>query len=213
MASKNLRTRPKTDAELLETMNKSLHGKHYPNKVARKLLKECWKRECNLEELPEEVRTFCEKEEDLGDGDDSSSRFQFRAKSFSTTDGYGGKGDDIVKNNKLIPARGYKPFGGEWVIEWGDEALIEAGNTKYFDKEDQRRIEEITDWIAHHPYSKDDNKYGQHPLFMFEDSKKEVTVWSADINKDDRLIYLIYKRFNKILIINCKGHKVIDEEY
>ena len=55
--------------------------------------------------------------------------------------------------------------------------------------------------------------YGQHPLWEFYDLKDECVVWSAEIDDENRMNYLIFKQINYILIINLIGHNVVDIEY
>lgn len=55
--------------------------------------------------------------------------------------------------------------------------------------------------------------FEQHPLWEFYDADNECVVWSAKINKEDRLTYLIFKFQNIILVTNLIGHNVINLPY
>lgn len=55
--------------------------------------------------------------------------------------------------------------------------------------------------------------FGQHPLWEFYDIKNECVVWSAEIDSENRVNYLVFKGINYILVTNLLGHNIIDIEY
>lgn len=127
-------------------------------------------------------------------------------------DGFCGK-KGLIKKIGLKRASNYNNLG-PWEVIWGEVAGEDYYNTdEYFTSQDIKRIDEIINWIKKHPWEENSNKYSQHPLFEFVDQTHETVVWSAEINKRDRLVYLVSKVANQILVINCRGHNVIDIGY
>jgi Txe/YoeB family toxin of Txe-Axe toxin-antitoxin module len=78
------------------------------------------------------------------------------------------------------------------------------------DKQNRAKIREIIEELETKPYQ---GSYGQHPLWDYRDKTNECVVWSAEIDNENRINYLIFKYQNYILITNIGGHKVIDSEY
>lgn len=128
-------------------------------------------------------------------------------------DGFGGLKSRIKRLSVSSPIRrnlsGYKTFG-PWDIIWGDNAREDLSDKSYYSNQDLNRIKEIINWIKDHPYG---SKYGQHPLWEFYDKDGEFVVWSADITKEDRLVYCVSKVYNQIIIINCREHFVGEIKY
>lgn len=139
---------------------------------------------------------------------------EFRQKEFvGLQDGFGGKKGLIKRVGIRRNQSSYKNFG-PWTVTWGGNALDDYSNEDdYFTPQDLNKIAEIEKWISKHPYEENSNKYGQHPLWEFIDTSHEAVIWSAKINDKDRLNYLIFKNTNQIIIINCRGHNVIDMSY
>ena len=78
------------------------------------------------------------------------------------------------------------------------------------DTKDQNKVDLILKELEIKPYQ---GSYGQHPLWDFIDRAHECVIWSAEINDEDRLNYLIFTRQNYILVTNLIGHEVINIEY
>lgn len=138
---------------------------------------------------------------------------RFRQKEFGNLqDGYLGKLGEIKKIGLRRDA--HYNYKGPWNIVWGEVASDDYSNVDdYFTPEDIKRINKIEEWIKKHPFGKDNNEYNQHPLWEFVDQTHETEIWSANINEKDRLIYLISKVKNHILIINCREHFVTNIPY
>ena len=122
-------------------------------------------------------------------------------------DGFGGKKGDIVRTCFLKKSDSYKNFG-PWEVDLSENARGEY--REFEDIRDLDRIDKILEEIETHPFQ---GSVGQHPLWEFYDKVNECVVWSAIINKEDRLNYLIFKQQNYILVTNLVGHFVIDREY
>lgn len=120
-------------------------------------------------------------------------------------DGFGGKKGDI-KRSKFRRSPSYKKFG-PWKVELSENATEEF---QEFSLEDRQKIQKIVEEIATKPFQ---GNYGQHPLWEFYDTENECVVWSAEIDSENRVNYLIFKSINYILVTNLIGHNIIDIEY
>lgn len=121
-------------------------------------------------------------------------------------DGFGGKKGRIKRNPRIRRTDSYKNFG-PWIVKLSDNAEDEFME---LDKRDKERVKRILKELETKPFQ---GSCGQHPLWEFEDIDNECVVWSAIINEEDRLNYLIYKQQNYIEVINLIGHVVIDSKY
>jgi Txe/YoeB family toxin of Txe-Axe toxin-antitoxin module len=121
-------------------------------------------------------------------------------------DGFEGKKGDI-KRSKFRRSPSYKKFG-PWEVRFSDNAEDEYKED--LDEKQQRIVDKIMKELETKPFQ---GNYGQHPLWEFYDSMNECVVWSAEIDDENRLNYLIFKSINCILVINLVGHKVVDIEY
>lgn len=122
-------------------------------------------------------------------------------------DGFGGKKGDIVRTSFLRKSDSYKN-NGPWVVDMSENAKDEY--REFEDNKDVDKIDKILKEIETRPFQ---GTVGQHPLWEFYDKKNECVIWSAVINREDRLNYLIFKQQNYILVTNLIGHFVIDREY
>lgn len=113
---------------------------------------------------------------------------------------------------KYYPRRspnGYKSFG-PWSVTLLDEAKLDI-DPSYFSKKDEQTIENIIDYISNNPYNLDE--YNIHPLWDWDDKNGMFSVWSADINKKDRLVYFVFKDINSIVVTNVREHYILDRQY
>ena len=121
------------------------------------------------------------------------------------SDGFGGKKFDI-KRSKFRRSPSYKKFG-PWTVRLSENAYDEYQD---LDDESQEKIDIMISELETKPFQ---GSYGQHPLWEFYDTTNECVVWSAEIDSENRMNYLIFKQTNDILISNLVGHNVINIEY
>lgn len=82
----------------------------------------------------------------------------------------------------------YKPFG-PWKVDTVPAAKLEYSN---FEPATKNKIDRIKEHISKSP-TMIGGPYRQHPLWDYYDKlKNEFVIWSADITKEDRLVYLIF---------------------
>lgn len=124
--------------------------------------------------------------------------------------------DDIIEKG---PKPSPNPFT-EYNVIWTENANDNYSQClldNYYSPQDINRIDKIIALIKKNPYASGPNSlkycYGIHPLWRFEDKKNRFTIWAADITKKDRLVYLVFKSQNSIIVINCKGHSIGDLGY
>lgn len=125
-------------------------------------------------------------------------------------DGFGGIKGRIFKTKFQKPLKGHTEHQGPWKVELAENAEEELLDIDYFSEKDLDKIEKILKEIETKPYQ---GSFEQHPLWEFYDRFNEFVVWSAKINEEDRLNYVIFKQQNYILVINLMGHHVIDMSY
>lgn len=122
---------------------------------------------------------------------------------------------DIIENGPKPPANPFSEYNIVWLDEAEDIYLRNPGN--YYSPQEIKRIDKIINLIKQNPYASGPGSlkycYGIHPLWRFQDKKNRFTTWVADITKKDRLVYLVFKSQNSIIVINCKGHTVGDLGY
>ena len=123
-------------------------------------------------------------------------------------DGFEGMKGRIKRNPKLKKSDSYRNFG-PWKVKLSDNADMEYQDPIFSDK-DLDRIDKILKELETKPFQ---GAYNQHPLWEFYDTENMCIIWSAEINKENRLNYLIFKQLNYILVTNLIGHFVIDTEY
>lgn len=125
-------------------------------------------------------------------------------------DGFGGKSGRIVLVGKLFRKSVTYNKLGPWRVELTENADNELREPDHWTNADIIKIDKIIEEIKLKPYQ---GSLGQHPLWNFRDKDNECVIWSAEINKEDRLNYLIFKQQNYILVTNLIGHNVIDINY
>lgn len=122
-------------------------------------------------------------------------------------DGFGGKKGKIKRNPKIRRTDSYKNWG-PWIVKLSDNADEEFLE---LEKKDKEKVLKILKELETKPYQ---GNYGQHPLWEYDDTVDyDCVVWSAIINDEDRLNYLIFKTQNQIQVTNLIGHTVIDMKY
>ena len=104
---------------------------------------------------------------------------------------------------------GYKSQG-PWTITLLDEAALDI-DPFYFSEQDLDQIKKIQEHIQNNPY--DVQKFKIHPLWDWDDKDGMFSVWSARINKKDRLVYFVFKDVNSIVITNVREHYILDRQY
>ena len=120
-------------------------------------------------------------------------------------DGFGGKKNDIVWCGRHRSSA-YNNFG-PWIVELSDNADDEYTG---LDDKSAKKVTNIIEELKTKPYQ---GSYGQHPLWDFRDKNNECVVWSSEIDKENRLNYLIFRYQNYILVTNIGGHRVINHDY
>jgi len=78
------------------------------------------------------------------------------------------------------------------------------------DDKQQKIVDSILKELETKPFQ---GNYGQHPLWEFYDEDNECVIWSAEIDSENRVNYLIFKSINYILVTNLLGHSIIEIEY
>lgn len=116
----------------------------------------------------------------------------------------GKKGE--IRRSKFRRSPSYKKFG-PWTVKLSENAYDE-----YLDLDDdsQAKVDKMMEELKTKPFQ---GNYGQHPLWEFYDVMNECIVWSAEIDNENRMNYLIFKNTNDVVIINLIGHNVVDIEY
>ncbi len=121
-------------------------------------------------------------------------------------DGFGGKKGRIKRTRIFKRSPSYKKFG-PWDVDLSENAYDEY---QEFDDKQQKKIDLMLAELRTKPFQ---GSFGQHPLWEFYDEDNECVVWSAEIDEENRMNYLIFKQTNTILITNLLGHNIIDIEY
>lgn len=119
------------------------------------------------------------------------------------------KKEKIKRNPRIKKSDSYKKFG-PWKVKFSDNAKDELCDDSVFSESDVSKIQKIVKELETKPFQ---GSFGQHPLWEFHDTNDECVIWSAEINKENRLNYLIFKQLNYILVTNLIGHYVVDTEY
>ncbi len=121
-------------------------------------------------------------------------------------DGFSGKKGKIKRTRIFKRSSSYKKFG-PWEISLSENACDEY---QELDDKQQKIVDSILKELETKPFQ---GNYGQHPLWEFYDEDNECVIWSAEIDSENRVNYLIFKSINYILVTNLLGHSIIDIEY
>lgn len=134
-----------------------------------------------------------------------------RNKKFSQfdSDNFGGLKARLRRNRNLKPLGKYE-HQGPWTVKLSENAEDEFNDEEYWSASDLNKVSKILKEIETRPYQ---GSFEQHPLWEFYDNLNEFVIWSAKINEEDRLNYVIFKKQNYILVINLMGHHVMDVSY